>query len=171
MPFFVLILTLFLTTSCTVNSVGEAFDDSRNESLAKKRIRDANSGLADANINVTSFDGIVLLTGQVSAADLIPMASAQVEPLRNVRKVHNELTVAGKTALLSRTNDSWLTTKVKSALSAAESSDATRIKVVTENGVVYLMGLLTRAEADAAADIARDIPGVEKIVKIFEYIN
>ncbi len=99
------------------------------------------------------------------------MATAQVEPLRNVRKVHNELTVAGKTTLLSRTNDSWLTTKVKSALSAAESTDATRIKVVTENGVVYLMGLLTRAEADAAVDIARDIQGIQKIVKVFEYIN
>jgi osmotically-inducible protein OsmY len=60
---------------------------------------------------------------------------------------------------------------VKSALSASESSDATRIKVVTENGVVYLMGLLTRAEADAAVDIARDIHGVQKIVKVFEYIN
>ena len=171
MHFLVLILALFLTTSCTVNSVSEAFDDSRNESLAKKRIMNVNPGLADANINVTSFDGIVLLTGQVSSADLIPIASAQVEPLRNVRKVHNELTVAGKTTLLSRTNDSWLTTKVKSALSAAESSDATRIKVVTENSVVYLMGLLTRAEADAAVDIARDIQGVQKIVKVFEYIN
>ena len=171
MHFSVLILALFLTTSCTVNSVGEAFDDSRNESLAKKRVGNANPGLADANINVTSFDGIVLLTGQVSSADLISMASAQVEPLRNVRKVHNELTVAGKTSLLSRTNDTWLTTKVKSALSAAESTDASRIKVVTENGVVYLMGLLTRAEADAAVDIARDIQGVQKIVKVFEYIN
>jgi|TARA_B110000977_G_scaffold40059_1_gene53845 osmotically-inducible protein OsmY len=171
MHFFVLILALLLTTGCTVNSVGETFDDSRNESLAKKRVREANAELAKANINVTSFDGIVLLTGQVSSADLIPIASAQVAPLRNVRKVHNELTVAGKTSYLSRTNDSWLTTKVKSAMAAAESADSTRIKVVTENGVVYLMGLVTREEADAAADIARHIQGVQKIVKVFEYMN
>jgi osmotically-inducible protein OsmY len=171
MHFLVLILALSLTTSCTMNSVGESFDDSRNESLAEKRVRDANPGLADANISVTSFDGIVLITGQVSSADLIPIATAQVEPLRNVRKVHNELTVAGETSLLSRTNDSWLTTKVKSALSASESSDASRIKVVTENGVVYLMGLLTRVEADAAVDLARGVKGVQKIVKVFEYIN
>lgn len=169
--FLALFPTLFLTTGCTVSSVGEAFDDSRNESLAEKRVRDANPGLADANISVTSFDGIVLLTGQVPSADLIPIASAQVEPLRNVRKVHNELTVAGETSLLSRTNDTWLTTKVKSALSASESSDATRIKVVTENGVVYLMGLLTRTEADAAVETTRGIQGVQKIVKVFEYIN
>ncbi len=171
MRFLLLILILALVTSCTMNSVGESFSDSRNESLAKKRIQDANPGLADAKINVTSFDGIVLITGQVSSEDLIPIASAQVEPLRNVRKVHNELTVAGKTTLLSRTNDSWLTTKVKSTLSASESSDATQIKVVTENGVVYLMGLLTRAEADAAVDTTRGIKGVQKIVKVFEYIN
>lgn len=171
MRFLLLILILALVTSCTMNSVGESFSDSRNESLAKKRIQDANPGLADAKIDVTSFDGIVLITGQVSSEDLIPIASAQVEPLRNVRKVHNELTVAGKTTLLSRTNDSWLTTKVKSTLSASESSDATRIKVVTENGVVYLMGLLTRAEADAAVDTTRGIKGVQKIVKVFEYIN
>ncbi len=171
MHFLVLIFALLLTTSCTMNSVGESFDDSRNETLAAKRVRDANPGLADANISVTSFDGIVLLTGQVASADLIPIASAQVEPLRNVRKVHNELIVAGETSLLAKTNDSWLTTKVKSALSASETSDATRIKVVTENGVVYLMGLLTRAEAGAAEDITRDIKGVQKIVKVFEYIN
>ena len=171
MNFFILTLALFLTTSCTVNSVGEAFDDSRNESLAKKRVREAHPGLAEANISVTSFDGVLLLTGQVSSADLIPIASAQIEPMRNARKVYNELTVAGKTSLLARANDSWLTTKVKSAFSAAESSDTTRIKVVTENSVVYLMGLLTRAEADAAVDIARDIQGVQKIVKVFEYIN
>ena len=171
MHFFILTLALFLATSCTVNSVGEAFDDSRNESLARKRVQDANPGLAEANISVASFDGILLLTGQVSSADLIPIASAQVEPLRNVRKVHNELTVAGKTSLLSRTNDRWLTTKVKSALSTADFSDTTRIKVVTENAVVYLMGLLTRAEADAAANIARDVKGVQKVITVFEYIN
>ena len=171
MRFIVLLLAMSLTTGCTVNSVGEAMDDSRNESLAKKRFRNTDPRLADTNISVTSFDGIMLLTGQVSSAELIPMASAQVESLRNVRKVHNELAVAGNTSLLSRANDSWLTTKVKSALSAAESSDASRIKVVTANGVVYLMGLLTRVEADAAAEIARDIHGVQKIVKVFEYIN
>jgi osmotically-inducible protein OsmY len=91
--------------------------------------------------------------------------------MRNARKVYNELIVAGKTSLLSRTNDSWLTTKVKSAFSTAEFSDATRIKVVTENGVVFLMGLLTREEADEAANIAREIQGVQKVVKVFEYIN
>ena len=83
----------------------------------------------------------------------------------------NELSVAGKTSIISRTNDSWLTTKVKSSLGTAETTDAGRIKVVTENEVVYLMGLVTRAEADAAVEVTQGVQGVQKIVKLFEYIN
>jgi len=166
-----LLLLSLLLSACTATSVSDSFDDSRNESLAKKRIKDAHPALKDSNISVTSFDGIVLITGQVPSAELIAIATAGVEPLRNVRKVHNELQVAGKTSVLSRTNDSWLTTKVKSKLAANEDTDADRIKVVTENGVVYLMGLLTQAEADAAVQVTRDTQGVQKIVKVFEYIN
>ncbi len=166
-----LIFIVALLGGCTTASISESFDDTRNESLAKKRIADAHPALAEANISVTSYDGIILLTGQVPSADLIPIATREVEPLRNVRKVHNELLVAGETSLLSRTNDSWLTTKVKSALAANEDTEASRIKVVTENEVVYLMGLLTRAEADASVKVTRDVQGVQKIVKVFEYIN
>ena len=95
----------------------------------------------------------------------------QVEPLRNVKRVHNELTVAGSSSIISRTNDSWLTTKVKSSMAASATTDSGRIKVVTENGAVYLIGLLTREEADAAVELTRGIQGVEKIVKVFDYIN
>ncbi|MBT4159999.1 MAG: BON domain-containing protein [Gammaproteobacteria bacterium] len=168
---FVPIFALTLLSACTTNSISTAFDDSRNESLARKRIEASHPAFQDAHFDVTSFDGIVLITGQVSSADIIPIATSQVKPLRNVRKVHNELTVAGTTSVISRTNDSWLTTKTKSALSASDKADASRIKVVTENGVVYMMGLLTRAEADAAVEITRQIQGVQKIVKVFEYIN
>ena len=166
-----LVYLLIISLALVGCAVGGTFDDSRNESLAKKRIRDAHPALADANISVNSFDGIVLITGQIPSADLIPIATAEVEPLRNVRKIRNELQVIGATSMLSRTNDSWLTAKAKSSLSANEDTDATRIKVVTENGVVYLMGRLTRAEADAAVAATRNVHGIQKIVKIFEYIN
>ena len=72
---------------------------------------------------------------------------------------------------MARTNDSLLTMKVKTAMIFDENTEANRIKVVTENGVVYLMGLLTRNEADAAVTTARDVFGVQKIVKVFEYTN
>lgn len=156
---------------CTATSVSEAFDDSRNASLAERLIKNSHPGFKDANYAVTSFNGILLITGQVPSADMIPIATSKVDRLRNVRKVHNELAVAGPTSMISRTNDSWLTTKIKSALAAEEDTDATRIKVVTENGVVFLLGLLSRAEADAAVAVTRDIQGVQKIVKLFEYMN
>ena len=171
MPRFTLVMMLLLITSCTTTDVGTAFDDTRNESLAKQRIENASPLLKDANVSVTSFDGVVLITGQVPSADLIPLATSEVSSLRNVKKVYNELEVAGNTTLLSRTNDSWLTTKIKSQMAANEATEATRIKVVTENSVVYLLGLLTQAEADAAVELAREVEGVQKIVKLFDYIN
>ena len=171
MRFLTLLLFITLTTACTTTSVGNAFDDSRNESLARKLIKQSHPGFDTANFDVTSFNGVVLITGQVSSPEMIDLATRQIEPLRNVRKVHNELAVAGKTSMISRTNDSWLTTKTKTALSNDESTDATRIKVVTENGVVYLLGLLSRAEADSAVEVTRSVEGVQKIVKLFEYMN
>jgi osmotically-inducible protein OsmY len=91
--------------------------------------------------------------------------------MRNIKKVHNELEVAGPTSLIARANDNWLTTKIKSSMAVSSSTDANRIKVVTENGIVYLLGLLTREEADAAVQLTRKTYGVQKIVKVFEYIN
>ena len=166
-----LIFLLLAISNCAMTSVSKAFDDSRNASLAEKFIKASYPGYINTNFEVTSFKGFVLITGQVPSPKMIPLATHEVERLRNVRKVHNELTVAGPTSMISRTNDAWLTTKVKSALVAAEDTDASRIKVVTENGVVFMMGLLTRAEADAAVDITRQIQGVQKVVKLFEYMN
>ena len=91
--------------------------------------------------------------------------------MRKVRTVHNELEIAGPTTMMARTNDAWLTTKVKTVLITNPETDAGRVKVVTENGVVYLMGLLSRTESEAAVEKTRQVFGVQKIVKIFEYIN
>ena len=73
--------------------------------------------------------------------------------------------------MMARTNDAWLTTKIKTALFTGEDTETGRVKVVTENGIVYLMGLLSRTEADAAVETTRQVFGVQKIVKVFEYIN
>ena len=120
---------------------------------------------------MTSFNGIMIITGQVASEELVNAASRAVEGMRNVKQLHNELEVAGPTSLLARTNDNWLTTKIKSSMMISSETDANRIKVVTENGVVYLMGLLTREEAEAAVRLTRKTFGVQKIVKVFEYIN
>ena len=122
-------------------------------------------------MGVTSFNGQVLLTGQVSSEEEKQAAGAAIKDLRKVRTVHNELEIAGPTSLVARTNDSWLTTKVKTALFTNEDTYAGRVKVVTENGVVYLMGLLSKAESEATVEKTRQVFGVQKIVKVFEYID
>ncbi|MBQ62211.1 MAG: phospholipid-binding protein [Gammaproteobacteria bacterium] len=150
---------------------GTRLDDSRKESLAKRNIKAADPKLDEAHLDVTSFNGTILITGQVATETLVGIASKAIEGMRNIKKVHNELEVAGPTSLIARANDNWLTTKIKSSMAVSSATDANRIKVVTENGIVYLLGLLTREEAEAAVQLTRKTYGVQKIVKVFEYIN
>jgi len=124
----------------------------------------------DVNISVTSFNGIVLLTGEVLTDEQRRRAGEIVEANPSTRKLVNELELAGKTSVIGRTNDALLTTKVKAQLFKDENTAPT-IKVVTEHGKVYLLGLVTPAEADAAVESAQNVPGVTHIVKVFEYIE
>ena len=96
-------------------------------------------------------------------------ATRIAEKVRLVRKVHNEMTVAEPTSLADRVNDSWITTKINAHMLATKDFPASRVQVLTEAGVVYLMGLLTENEANWAVDIVRQVYGVKKIVKIIEY--
>ena len=167
------IILLLGTTGCrsTVDGDYSRLDDDRNEAIALRNIKASHPGLADANISVTSYNGFVLITGQVNTPEQITQAGAAVSQMRNVRKVHNELVVAGPTTLLSRTNDRFLSTKVNKALLGSDEIDSSRIKVMTENGDVYLMGVVSRQEADLAVDAARQVYGIQKIVKVFDYLN
>lgn len=150
---------------------GTMIDDQRLETIAAVNIKKAHPALSNAHINVTSYNGVILLTGQVKSAELRTRASETVAKIPKVRQVYNELQVQGKLSILARTNDGWLTTKVKTKLLAHKDINSGRIKVVTENGTVFLMGLLSHAEADRAAEVARSTAGVQKVVKAIEYIN
>ena len=94
-----------------------------------------------------------------------------VKDIPKVRKVYNELAISGPSALTSRSSDSWITTKLKTKMTQDENVDPFYVKVVTERGIVYLMGKLTKAEADQAVAVARSTKGVLRVVKIFEYID
>ena len=146
-------------------------DDERNETLALKNIRAAHPDLKDAHINVNSFKGYVLISGQISSEAHIELATEVVNRMRNVTQVHNELVVAGPTSIISRTNDSFLSTKVRAQLASSTDLQSNRLMVVTENGVVYLMGVVTRQEADLAVEETRQVYGIQKIVKVFNYLN
>lgn len=152
-------------------SFGTVIDDEKLETVAKVNIRKADPWLEQSNISVVSFNGIVLLTGQAPTKELREQAGNTVKVIHGVRQVFNEIQVQGQTSLLARSNDSWLTTKVKTALLANKEIDSGRIKVVTEDGVVYLLGLLSQADANRAANAVSTVGGVQKVVKAIEYIN
>ncbi len=124
-----------------------------------------------SHINVTSFNNIVLLTGEAPSEAMRQRAADAVANLQKVRKVHNEIIVAAPSSMVSRSGDTVITGKVKTALLNNKDVEATRVKVVTENGVVFLMGLVTQKEADAATEVARRVGGVQRVVRIFEYME
>ncbi|MDN3638955.1 BON domain-containing protein [Simiduia curdlanivorans] len=152
-------------------SLGAALDDEKIEIATLVNLRKASPLLENANISVTSFNGIVLLTGQVQATDMKALAGEETRKVNRVREVHNELAIQGNSSVLTSTSDTWLTSKVKTKMMADMNLDSGRVKIVTESGVVYLMGLLTRKEANRAAEIARTTGGVQKVVKVVEYID
>ena len=151
-------------------TVGAFIDDATIETRAKSRVLNEKN-LEDAHINVTSINGVVLITGEVPSEQARTMALEKIRGINGVRRTVNEMRVAPATTFGSRTKDTWLTGKVKTALIANERLDSTRIKVVTENKVVYLMGLITQSEGQSAADSARKVKGVTRVVKLFEYTD
>ena len=150
---------------------GAFVEDGNIERKVSVNLARASEELDQSRIVVVSFNGNVLLAGQVASEDLKAQAGNIADQVRHVRHVHNELQVIGNNSFLARTNDTWLTSKVKSRLFVNGDAPGWRTKVVTENGVVYLMGLLTHEEADAVVEQVQKVYGVQKIVKIIEYID
>lgn len=125
----------------------------------------------NTHVNVTSFNHNVLITGEVPTAEARKKITDIVKGIGNVRTVYNETVVGPVSLLSSRSNDAYITTKVKTRFLDAKRFQANYVKVVTENGVVYLMGLVQPQEAEDAARIASTTSGVRKVVKIFEIMR
>jgi osmotically-inducible protein OsmY len=151
-------------------STGAQVDD---ESIELKVSQEANAHWGDrAHISVTSYNGIVLLTGEAPDAAAKERIGAFAKSVDRARSVQNELVVAPPSPLGSRSNDTYLTSVVKTRfLEAGNTFSPTHVKVVTDRRVVYLMGIVRRAEADAAARIAASTSGVERVVKVFEFLD
>jgi osmotically-inducible protein OsmY len=151
---------------------GSKIDDSLIETKAAVNIAKASPDLdQNSHIVVTSYNGIVLLAGQTPRADLKALAEKEASGVQRVKKVNNELQVMAPSSLLARNNDAWLTTKIKSQMLTDSAIPGSRIKVVTENGIVFLLGLVTQQEATRATNLVQSVSGVQKIVKLFEYID
>ncbi len=151
-------------------TTGTIVDDKGIEFKVAKALAD-DQAIGAAHINVSSLNGIVLLSGQVPTPALSARAEELARKIQKVRVVHNELVVGPNSSFSSRTHDTWITTKIVSKLLGGEGVSETRIKVVTEDGTVFLMGLVAHKQADRAVAVAQSTDGVKRIVKLFEYTD
>lgn len=180
---FVILLTFFLqacvetaivagaiTAVSAVNdprTVGKQIDDSTIEVKAMYNLAQDEGLRKHTNINVISYNGIVLAVGQSPNKFLIDKAIVILNDLEGVKKVHNQVKLGTPADLSAKAKDAWITTKVKSELLTDEQLEGHKIKVITENKEVFLMGLVKPDEATRAAQIAAEIYGVERVVKVF----
>jgi osmotically-inducible protein OsmY len=148
---------------------GTYIEDQAIELKASKAIADSLKEKVHAN--VTSFNRQLLITGEVSDEANKKKAESLVKPIENVLSIHNYLVIGANSSISTRTNDAYITSKVKANFIKENKFSANYVKVVTESGTVYLLGLVTHKEADDAVEIARSIGGVKTVVKVFEYID
>ncbi|MCW5664933.1 MAG: BON domain-containing protein [Piscinibacter sp.] len=148
---------------------GTQVEDQGIELKTLSRVREA---IGDrGHVNATSYNRMLLLTGEVASEADKAAVEQNVARIENVRSIVNELGVMGATSLTSRSNDTILTSKVKASFVDAKDLQANAFKVVTERGVVYLMGRVTEREATRASEIARGVGGVQKVVRVFEVVS
>lgn len=152
-------------------TAGTQIDDETLEFKVENAIEKDEQIKSEARINAVSYNGRVLLIGQVPSEGVKETATELAKGVEGVNDVYNELTVGQKISIGQISKDSWITTQVKSKMLVDNRVKSTDVKVITENGQVFLLGSLTHSQADAAADIASRISGVQKVVKVFKYLN
>ena len=178
----------FLQTGCTTAVVGGAiaggavaidnrttgdFVEDQNIKTKFASLYYGDDELSDkTHVNFTSYNRQVLITGEAPSEALKQRLSTIASQIKNVRHYYNEVVIGQPSSMSSRTNDAYITSKIKtSVLARIKTLDGAQVKVVTENGTVFLMGLVTRHQGDQITDIARTTRGVKRVVKLFEYPN
>ncbi len=150
-------------------STGTQVDD---ESIELKSVNRVNEVLGDrGRVSVTSYNRLVLITGEVPDAAAKAKVEQAVSRIENVRGIVNELAVGFSSSIGTRSNDTLITSKVKASLIDAKDLQSNSFKVVTERGIVYLMGVVTEREAKRASDVARGVGGVVKVVRVFDIVS
>jgi len=152
-------------------TTGTMIEDQSIELKAGQAFRDDPEINDNAHWNVTSFNLVVLVSGEAPSEEMKERMGNLARDIPKVSHVYNEITIAAPSALVSRSSDSLITSKVKTKLLTLDNFDGTKVKVVTEKGVVYLMGLVTHEESDRATEATRQVGGVQKVVKLFQYID
>jgi len=151
-------------------SIGNQIDDQSIEVEAYNEITKNKSLNDKTNLHIISLNGSVLIIGQAPTTYLRDQAIKIINSINGVVRIHNQIRIGNLTSITTQTNDVWLTSKVKSALFSSDDVNGNTIKVITENAEVFLMGLVTKKEADTAINITRNISGVSRVFKAFEYL-
>lgn len=149
----------------------QRFADETIETKAVVNLHAADERYDQSHLVIQSYNGYVLIAGQVPSEDLRQKANDVVREIRDVRRIYNELEVAAESSTMTRASDAWISSKVKTFLLAGRDTPGMRTKVVAEDGVVFLLGMVTREEGDRIASEAADISGVQRVVRLFEYID
>lgn len=149
-------------------TAGTIVDDKSIQLKAAQVITDVTRNDPEANVSAVCYNSTILLVGQAPTKKMRDSIAREIRTINKVKNIQNEIALNAPTSLLTRSSDTWITTKVKSEMAITQDINPNRVKVVTEDGIVYLMGLVTEQEELIAVDIARHVKGVKKVVKIFE---
>ena len=152
-------------------TVGTQIDDETLEERVKSAIYKDQQIKSEARISITSYSGRILLTGQVPNDNLREIATSLAKGVQNVNDVYNEVRVGPKVNFSQISKDAWITSQIKSKMLVDSKVKTSDVKVITENNEVFLLGNVTHDQGNAAAEVARNVSGVTKVVKVFNYLN
>lgn len=155
----------------TKRSFGEYWDDKQLRTIVTVNLKKADPAFHELNINVHSYNAVVLLTGEVPSKQLYELAGETARKVNRVRQVYNELQIGMSRGFMDHAEDSLLATKIRSKLFAYKDIDSRRVHVIVEDNIVYLMGLLTRSQTEKITEVIRKEKGVKKVVRAIEYID
>lgn len=182
-------LALLFTSSCTAilvrttgdqgiqenpseRTAGAVIEDQMIETKIIVNMKSQEPRFKQAHFDVISHNGVVLLIGQVESEQLkIQAAEIASRASTKIKRIHNELEVTAKSSFMDRSSDLWIATKVRTLMLTDNQVPSSQVRVIAENGAIYLMGLISQSDGDNAANVARNVSGVTKVVKVFEYIN
>lgn len=166
----VVAITAGATMVADRRTFSKQIDDQSIEFVAQKELNKEDALSNNTNLHVVSMNGTVLVVGQAPNSYLKELAIKTIQEIPDIVTIHNQIRIGSNTGVTTKSNDAWLTSKVKSALLADDQVNAQDIKIVTENSEVFLLGLVTAEEANIAVEITRHINGVSRVFKAFEYI-
>ena len=184
-----ILVALLVTSSCTAilvrttgaqgilddpsaRTAGAVIEDQVIETKIIVNMKSQEAAFKHTHFDVISHNGVVLLIGQVESEQLKFLAAEIAsQASTKIKRIHNELEVTQKSSFMDRSSDVWIATKVRTLMFTDNQVPSSRVRVIAENGAIYLMGLISRSDGDNAANVARNVSGVTKVVKVFEYIN